>query len=188
MRKNTKNIFCIAFNGGFISCDSNSTRELFYDLEENFEDYADYFSEIGQKLIKGDGYYYMVSLPSHQISKLTVIKRNFEVIRKLLDWYRFLLCYDPEFNVGSQLKRSDILTKMRNDPKLMKEAEDIRRKYNLFTDDEVVSMFLDCLMEYKFIECLDEQLENYKAVSAYKYLDRSIKQFEKLCNDPTFFV
>ena len=46
--------------GGFIAADSldSTTRHLFDDIEENYEDYADYYREIGLRLEAGNGYYF----------------------------------------------------------------------------------------------------------------------------------
>ena len=60
MRNNTQRIYERLIRGEFLSVDSadNSIRHLYDDLEENFEDYADYFKEIGLQLEQGNGYFY----------------------------------------------------------------------------------------------------------------------------------
>ena len=52
MRNNTQRIYERLIRGEFLSVDSsdNSIRHLYDDLEENFEDYADYFKEVGLQL------------------------------------------------------------------------------------------------------------------------------------------
>ena len=47
MRNNTQRIYERLIRGEFLSVDSsdNSIRHLYDDLEENFEDYADYFKQ-----------------------------------------------------------------------------------------------------------------------------------------------
>ena len=44
MRNNTLKIYDMLSRGGFIAADSldSTTRHLFDDIEENYEDYADY--------------------------------------------------------------------------------------------------------------------------------------------------
>ena len=60
MRNNTQRIYERLIRGEFLSVDSsdNSIRHLYDDLEENFEDYADYFKEVGLQLEQGNGYFY----------------------------------------------------------------------------------------------------------------------------------
>ncbi len=60
MRNNTQRIYERLIRGEFLSVDSsdNSIRHLYDDLEENFEDYEDYFKEVGLQLEQGNGYFY----------------------------------------------------------------------------------------------------------------------------------
>ena len=60
MRNNTQRIYERLIRGEFLSVDSsdNSIRHLYDDLEENFEDYTDYFKEVGLQLEQGNGYFY----------------------------------------------------------------------------------------------------------------------------------
>ena len=52
MRNNTQRIYERLSRGEFLSVDSSDTsiRHLYEDIEENLEDYTDYFREIGLKL------------------------------------------------------------------------------------------------------------------------------------------
>ena len=58
--KHTSEIFQRLSNGKFISANSidPASRALYNDLEENQQDYADYFSQIDFQLCAGDGYFY----------------------------------------------------------------------------------------------------------------------------------
>ena len=60
MRSNTQRIYERLSRGEFLSADSAdaSTRHLYDDIEENMDDYADYFKEIGLQLESGNGYFY----------------------------------------------------------------------------------------------------------------------------------
>ena len=57
MRNNTQRIYERLNRGEFLSVDStdNSIRHLYEDIEENLEDYTDYFKEIGLQLEMGNG-------------------------------------------------------------------------------------------------------------------------------------
>lgn len=60
MRNNTKRIYDRLSRGEFLSVDSadSTVRHLYDDIEENLDDYADYFREIGLQLESGNGYFY----------------------------------------------------------------------------------------------------------------------------------
>ena len=60
MRNNTQRIYEKLSRGEFLSVDSTepSVRHLYEDLEENVDEYADFFKEIGLKLESGNGYFY----------------------------------------------------------------------------------------------------------------------------------
>lgn len=60
MRNNTQRIYERLSRGEFLSVDSSDTsiRHLYEDIEENFDDYADFFKEIGLQLEAGNGYFY----------------------------------------------------------------------------------------------------------------------------------
>lgn len=60
MRNNTQRIYERLSRGEFLSVDSTDTsiRHLYEDIEENLDDYADYFKEIGLQLESGNGYFY----------------------------------------------------------------------------------------------------------------------------------
>ena len=61
MRNNTQRIYERLSRGEFLSVDSTeaSIRHLYEDIEENFDDYADFFKEIGLQLESGNGYFYL---------------------------------------------------------------------------------------------------------------------------------
>lgn len=60
MRNNTQRIYERLSRGEFLSVDSTDTsiRHLYEDIEENMEDYTDYFKEIGLQLECGNGFFY----------------------------------------------------------------------------------------------------------------------------------
>ena len=60
MRNNTKRIYDRLSRGEFLSVYSadSTVRHLYDDIEENLDDYADYFREIGLQLESGNGYFY----------------------------------------------------------------------------------------------------------------------------------
>ena len=90
MRNNTQRIYERLIRGEFLSVDSadNSIRHLYDDLEENFEDYADYFKEIGLQLEQGNGYFYFSRIGEGK----QAIEQKLESFSKWLDYLDFLKC------------------------------------------------------------------------------------------------
>ena len=62
--KYTKEIFDILSRGGFICSNSvrRQTKTIYDAIEDNYEEYREYYSGIGFNLESGNGYYYFVSL------------------------------------------------------------------------------------------------------------------------------
>ena len=104
MRNNTQKIYERLSKGEFLSVDSIdiSTRHLFNDIEENLEDYTDYFKEIGLKLESGNGYFYFSRLGE---TKQT-IEQKLESFSKWLDYLDFLKCYNQSFGAVYNISNS----------------------------------------------------------------------------------
>ena len=88
MRNNTQRIYERLIRGEFLSVDSsdNSIRHLYDDLEENFEDYTDYFKEVGLQLEQGNGYFYFSRIGEGK----QAIEQKLESFSKWLDYLDFL--------------------------------------------------------------------------------------------------
>lgn len=73
MRNNTQRIYERLSRGEFLSVDSTDTsiRHLYEEIEENFDEYADFFKEIGLQLESGNGYFYFsrIGEESKQLSR-----------------------------------------------------------------------------------------------------------------------
>ena len=82
---------------------TNSTvRHLYEDIEENMDDYADYFKEIGLRLESGNGYFYL----SRMVENKQAIESKLESFSKWLDYLDFLKCYNQSFTAGYQFRKS----------------------------------------------------------------------------------
>ena len=82
--KYTSEIFQRLSNGKFISANSIDpmNRSLYRDIEENQQDYTDYFSQIDFLLCAGDGYFYF----SRKEPKINVENK----LQGLLQWIDYL--------------------------------------------------------------------------------------------------
>ena len=87
MRNNTQRIYERLSRGEFLSVDSTDTsiRHLYEDIEENMEDYTDYFKEIGLQLECGNGFFYF----SRKGESKQTIEQKLESFSKWLDYLDF---------------------------------------------------------------------------------------------------
>ena len=92
MRNNTQRIYERLSRGEFLSVDSSDTsiRHLYEDIEENFDDYADFFKEIGLQLEAGNGYFFFSRIGEGKQS----IEQKLESFSKWLDYLDFLKTYN----------------------------------------------------------------------------------------------
>jgi len=167
--KNTEEIFNILSKGGFIP--QNSTDELkkrYYDLiEDNFQEYAEYFRGVGFCLEGGNGYYYF-SRPEPKI----VIQDKIERLAEWIDYVDFLRTYNPSFGVGFEFSTANIQLQLSNDIEMKEKAEKLfsdRRNYK-----DIVETLVNKMKNVGFIEVANEQEPTYRVTSAFNYIDKLI--------------
>ena len=129
MRNNTQKIYERLSRGEFLSVDSAdaSTRHLYEDIEENYEDYADYFKEIGLRLEAGNGYFYFSRIGEGKQS----IEQKLDSFSKWLDYLDFLKCYNQSFAAGYQFRKSHLVEQISLDIELKEKAGHLFRKYGV---------------------------------------------------------
>ena len=130
MRNNTQRIYERLSRGEFLSVDSTDTavRHLYEDIEENVEDYTDYFREIGLQLESGDGYFYFSRIGE---SKQT-IEQKLDSFSKWLDYLDFLKCYNQSCTAGYQFRKSHLMEQISLDIELKEKANRLYRTYFLY--------------------------------------------------------
>ena len=97
--KNTKEIFQRLARGQFISSNSvdRDIRALYEDIEENRQEYSDYFDQIDFKLMAGAGYFYFSRNEARQ-----TIENKLQALFKWIDYIDFLKTFDTTFGAGTQ--------------------------------------------------------------------------------------
>ena len=125
MMRYTKEIFDILSKGGFISQNSISQhRSHLYDaIEDDFNDYQEYFSGIGFLLEGGNGYYYF-SRTENRLELTDKVQR----LALWIDRVDFLKTFNNTFAPGFTFRKSNILEKFSSDIELKEKAR------NLYTD------------------------------------------------------
>jgi len=167
--KYTEEIFNILSKGGFISQNStDEQKKRYYDLiEDNEQEYAEYFSGVGFCLEGENGYYYF----SRKEPKV-VTQDKIERLAEWIDYVDFLRTFNPSFGVGYEFSAVSILMQMNNDIEMKEKAD------KLFSDKhnykEIVETLVTKMKNFSFIEVINEQESTYKVTSAFNYIDKLI--------------
>ena len=169
MRNNTQRIYERLSRGEFLSVDSSDTsiRHLYEDIEENLEDYTEYFKEIGLQLESGNGYFYFSRTGESKQS----IEQKLESFSKWLDYLDFLKCYNQSFAAGYQFRKSHLLEQISLDIELKEKAHHLFKKYGAGSNVEIVNKLLQEMQHIGFTECISELDETFKVTSAFRYAE-----------------
>lgn len=162
----TKEIFDILSRGGFISQNSVSQqRSHLYDtIEDDFEDYREYYEGIGFLLEGGNGYYYF-SRTESKVEMTDKIQR----LALWIDRLDFLKTYNATFGSGFMFTKSNIMEQFSSDIELKEKA---RQLYpDLKTLEEKVEQLIKDLDRQGFIELENELDGTYKVASAFHYIE-----------------
>mgnify|MGYP006991569669 FL=1 len=172
MRNNTQRIYERLSRGEFLSVDSidTSTRHLYEDIEENLEDYTDYFREIGLQLEAGNGYFYFSRIGESKQS----IEQKLDSFSKWLDYLDFLKCYNQSFTAGYQFRKSHLMEQISLDIEMKEKANHLFKKYGAGSLVEIVNKLLQEMQSMGFAECVNELDETYKVTSAFRYVEELV--------------
>ena len=176
MRNNTQRIYERLSRGEFLSVDSSdiSIRHLYEDIEENFDDYADFFKEIGLQLEAGNGYFYFSRIGEGKQS----IEQKLESFSKWLDYLDFLKTYNQSFTAGYQFRKSHLIEQISLDIELKEKAGRLYKKYGVGSYLEIVNKLLQEMQGMGFAECISEQDETYKITSAFHYAEELVNMIQ----------
>ena len=172
--KQTAQIFEILSKGQFIS--SNSADELerklynILDEEEVYNHLYDYFRYINFTLENGDGYYYM-----SKVETKVDLERKIEQAFKWIDILDFFKTFDNSFGSGFRFSPSDILVQLNLNAELKAKIDSLK-KYapNKVKHVEILAKTINDLKSDRFIELENEISEQYKVLSAFKYLENLV--------------
>ena len=176
MRNNTQRIYERLIRGEFLSVDSTdpSIRHLYEDIEENIEDYTDYFKEIGLQLEAGNGYFYFSRIGEGKQS----IEQKLDSFSKWLDYLDFLKCYNQSFTADYQFRKSHLIEQISLDIELKEKAGHLFKKYGVGSYLEIVNKLLQEMLSMGFAECISEPDETYKITSAFRYAEEVVNMIQ----------
>lgn len=176
MRNNTQRIYERLSRGEFLSVDSSDTsiRHLYEDIEENFDDYADFFKEIGLQLETGNGYFFFSRIGEGKQS----IEQKLESFSKWFDYLDFLKTYNQSFTAGYQFRKSHLIEQISLDIELKEKAGHLYKKYGAGSYLEIVNKLLQEMQGMGFAECISEQDESFKITSAFHYAEELVNMIQ----------
>lgn len=165
----TKEIFEILSKGGFISQNSISQQRahLYDDIEDNFQEYQEYYEEIGFLLEGGNGYYYF----SRTEGKVELADK----VQRLSGWINrvdFLKTFNSTFGSGFTFRKSNILEKFSSDIELKEKARHLYTE--LKTNEEKIDKLIGDLERQGFAELENDLDGTYKVTAAFHYIEELI--------------
>lgn len=165
----TKEFFEILSRGGFISQNSISQqRAHLYDaIEDDFQQYQEYYEGIGFLLEGGNGYYYF----SRTESKVELADK----IQRMIGWIDrldFLKTFNSTFGSGFSFRKSNILEKFSSDIELKEKARHLYA--DLKTNDEKMDKLIADMERQGFIELENDLDGTYKVTAAFHYIEELI--------------
>lgn len=167
MLNNTQKVYERLIRGGFLAVDSSKTeiKHLFQDVEDNYEEYVEFFKQIGFRLESGNGYYYFSSINESK----NEIERRLENFCKWIDYLDFLKTYNPIFSVGYQFNKAQIVNEIDVNAELKDKARHLLSQQKTFP--EKVDKLINELETMGFVELIEEETATYKVTSAFRYAE-----------------
>lgn len=169
MKNFTKEIFLLLSKGLFISSNDPDRKihSIFIDIEENYEEYEEYFKQIDLHLSVGDGYYYF----SRSESKAS-IESKLESMCKWVGYLDFLKSYDVVFSSGTRFKLSEIEATVTKDLELKEKLLSLGFGNNSVR--EIIKKLVDEMINNGFISLINDIDGEYQVLSAFNYLEKIV--------------
>jgi hypothetical protein len=167
MLNNTQKVYERLIRGGFLAVDSSKTdiKHLYQDVEENYEEYVEFFKQIGFSLESGNGYFYFSTINESK----TDIERRLAAFCKWIDYLDFLKTFDTTFSVGYQFSKARIVNEIDVNADLKDKARHLFSPQMPFP--EKVDKLIGELDTMGFAELIEEETATYKVTSAFRYAE-----------------
>ena len=170
---NTASIFEYLQKGLFISSNSTSeeVRDMYNEIDENYESLYQYFLQINYTLERGNEYFFFSRIEPKATLEQKIMRAYYWI--DVLDFFK---TYDETFGPGFRFQPEQILVET-NINMLLQNKLDGMRKH--FSDKdirkEVLENMIRQLTKDSFLEQENEKTNTYKVMSAWHYLERLIE-------------
>lgn len=167
--KYTTEVFQRLSHGQFISSNSidAETRAIYNDIEENQQEYEEYFKQIDFQLSVGEGFYYF----SRKDAKV-ITENKLQSLFPWIDYLDFLKTFDTSFDAGTQFNLAQIEIRLSSDIELKEKLS------RLFPDKQSnrdkIDVLAKALVDMGFAEQINEQEGMYQVTSAFHYIEQII--------------
>jgi len=167
--KYTSEVFQRLSRGQFISSNSidAETRAIYNDIEENLQEYENYFSQIDFQLSAGDGFYYF----SRKESKV-IVENKLQSLFSWIDYLDFLKAYDTAFDAGTQFDIAKIEVQLSSNPDLKEKLSQIFADKTSYHDK--IEALVNAMVSMGFAEQVNEMEGTYQVTSAFHYIEQLI--------------
>ncbi len=171
MPRQTADIFELLSKGSFICSNSveEKYRKLYNILDENFEDFADYFTSINFKLEKGEEYFYF-----SREEERADMERKIEQAYRWIDILDFFKAFNNSFSPGFRFSPSDIVVHLKMDASLKDKLASIKKSGAETSNQDRVERIITDLEKFGMIELENEITKTYKVAASFKYLEQLI--------------
>lgn len=167
--KYTSEIFKRLSRGQFISSNSIDAdmRAIYNDIEENQQEYEDYFNQIDFQLSSGDGFYYF-----SRKEKKVDIENKLQSLFSWIDYLDFLKTYDTAFDAGTQFSLIQMEVKLSTIPGL---KEKLARMFpDKSSNRQKLEALAGALEGMGFAELVNEADGTYQVTNAFHYIEQII--------------
>ena len=179
-KKFTTNIYNILIDGGFISADSTDSliRNLYQEVNTNFEEYVEYYDGIGLNLEQGEGYFFF----SRNETKVEIEEKYKKFSRWIAYIDIFRLAFQSNFRVGFHFRKNQFVESFPLDMALEEKAKNLFEHLRAKNYEEIATKLIEKMERRHFIECTNRLEQSYKVVAAYGYLESLIDAIPELEN------
>lgn len=169
----TAEVFENLSKGRFISSNSldRAQRQWYDDVEENFQDYYDFYAQIGYTLENGNGYCYF----TRAMAKVDV-ENKISSLLKWIDYIAFLKTYNALFGSGFTFTQSDIVIQFSCNMELKNMISKLFPGKN--SNAEKVDALIGELLREGFVEVENEIDERYKVLNSFSYIEDLVQCIE----------
>lgn len=167
--KYTSEVFQRLSRGQFISSNSIDAeiRAIYSDIEENQQEYEDFFNKIDFLLSSGDGFYYF----SRKEAKV-ITENKLQSLFSWIDYMDFLKTYDTTFDAGIQFNLVQMEVKLSTIPGL---KEKLAKMFpDKSTNRQKLEALAGAMESMGFAEMVNEADGTYQVTNAFHYIEQII--------------
>ena len=169
----TIEIFETLSKGKFISANSldKTQQHWFDDIEDNFQEYYDFFIQIGYSLEGGNGYWFF----TRPMSKVD-LESKIKSLMKWIDNLSFLKSFNSLFGSGFTFTKADILVQFSCNVELKTLLPNTLSRQS--SNEDKIDALINDLMREGFIEIENEIEGRYKVLNSFGYIEEIVQKID----------